>query len=122
MTARPVVLLLTRDKRRMVLLEKRLRERELIPFLAEPDEVGTGALLRVRPRIVIVDTGHPASGSQPFLALAVELGVRVVLIGDGVEGAATEGVFAFGAGVEPVVTEPGRDGLGSMLEEALRGV
>jgi hypothetical protein len=122
MTARPVVLLLTRDRRRLVLLEKRLRELELVPVLAEADEVGTGALLRLKPRIAIVDTGHPAAGSQPFLALAVELGVRVVLIGDGVEGAAAEGVFAFGAGVEPVVTDPARDGLGSKIEAALRGL
>jgi hypothetical protein len=106
----------------MVLLEKRLRERDLVPVLVEADEVGTGAMLRVRPRVAIVDTGHPAAGSQPFLALAVELGVRVVLIGDGVEGAASAGLFAFGAGVDPVVTDPTRDGLGDVLDEALRGL
>lgn len=118
---RPVVLILSADPRRQLVLEHRCAELGYSVTGAHAYERGADALLRIQPRVALVDLGHPAAESRMFIAQAMELGTRVVLLGDGVEGPRHGGVFAFGGGLKPVMTDPVEDGLAKVLAAAIDG-
>lgn len=118
---RLVVLVLSHDPRRQAVLEHRCTELGYSAVGAKATERGSDALLRIRPRAALVDLGHPAAESRMFIAQAMELGTRVVLLGDGVEGPRQGGVFAFGGGLRPVMSEPVEDGLAKVLASAIVG-
>lgn len=118
---RPTILVLSSNARRQQVLEHRCAELGYSALHARAYEKGADALLRLRPRVALVDLTHPASESRLFLAQAMELGTRVVLLGDGVEGPRQGGVFAFGGGLRPVMSDPVEDGLAKVLGAAIVG-
>jgi len=115
----PVVLVLSHDSRRQTVLEHRCAELGHAAVGALATERGADALLRVSPAVALVDLAHPAAESRMFIAQAMELGTRVVLLGDGVEGSSRGGVFAFGGGLPPVISDPVEDGLARVLAAAI---
>jgi hypothetical protein len=119
---RAVILVLSHDPRRQTVLEHRCAELGYSAVGARATELGSDALLRVHPAVALVDLAHPAAESRMFIAQAMELGTRVVLLGDGVEGPRQGGVFAFGGGLKPVMTDPVEDGLAKVLAAAIVGV
>jgi hypothetical protein len=118
---RPVILVLSHDPRRQTVLEHRCAELGYTAVGARATELGSDALLRVQPAVALVDLAHPAAESRMFIAQAMELGTRVVLLGDGVEGPRKGGVFAFGGGLPPVMSDPVEDGLAKVLASAIGG-
>lgn len=116
---RPVVLVLACDPRRQTVLEQRCAELGYSTVGALATERGSDALRRVSPAVALVDLAHPAAESRMFIAQAMELGTRVVLLGDGVEGPSRGGVFAFGGGLPPVISDPIEDGLARVLAAAM---
>ena len=53
------------------------------PHFAAADEPARGALLRVRPRVVLIDCDHEESCSEEFVGPALMTGARVLLIRSG---------------------------------------
>jgi hypothetical protein len=49
------------------------------PSFPAPDESARAALMRIRPRIVLVDCDHEESCSETFVGPAIMTGARVVL-------------------------------------------
>ena len=114
----PTILVLCDDARRQKALEQRCAELGFKPLHAHAYEKGVDALQRVRPRAALVALTHPAAESRRFLARAMELGTRVVLVGGGIDGPDAGGIFAFGGGLRPVVSDPVEDGLAKVLGAA----
>ena len=49
------------------------------PHFPQQDEVARGALLRVRPRLVLIDCDHEEACSEAFVGPALMTGARVLL-------------------------------------------
>lgn len=50
-----------------------------MPHFARPGEPPRGALLRIRPALVLADCDHPESCSEEFIGPAIMTGARVLL-------------------------------------------
>jgi hypothetical protein len=77
--SRQIVLVLSTDPLGAALLGAAIELSGHIPRFAQSDEPARAALLRIRPRLVIIDCDHTDACSEAFIGPALMTGSRVVL-------------------------------------------
>ena len=77
--SRHPVLVLSPDPLAAALLGAAIELAGHVPRFPQPDEVARTALLRVRPRLVVIDCDHQDGCSDAFIGPALMTGSRVLL-------------------------------------------
>lgn len=77
--SRQAVLIISSDPLAAALLGAAVELAEHMPHFVRPDERARAGLLRVRPRLVLIDCDHVEACSDEFVGPAIMTGARVIL-------------------------------------------
>jgi len=77
--SRQAVLIISADPLAAALLGAAVELAAHMPHFTRPDERARAALLRVRPRLVLIDCDHTEACSDEFVGPAIMTGARVIL-------------------------------------------
>lgn len=98
---KPVALILCADPVRTAALAGRANAEGFTAVIGDAAENGAGALIRVQPRVLVIDVDHPAAEATNLVfEIARGLGTTVVIAGRGME-AIEQPLLALGAAVPP---------------------
>ena len=116
--SRHAVLILSADPLAAALLGAALELAGHVALFPQREESARGALLRLRPRVVLVDCDHEEACNEAFVGPAMMLGARVLLFAAPGEGAAATG-FAARLGLTIMELPVDQEQLASHLRAAL---
>jgi hypothetical protein len=116
--SRHVVLILSADPLAAALLGAALELAGHAALFPQQGESARGALLRLRPRIVLVDCSHDEACSEAFVGPAMMTGARVLLFAAPGDRAATTG-FASRLGLTIIELPVDQEQLASHLRAVL---